>query len=196
MVSRRIYNLFLVLFLVVTGTIGAHCQKVFHGDLAISWLDGPVKRVENVNTKSVLLFDRNGFLTEKTVNGKPKFFEVESRDSAGRPLRVVTRDVPTAPGLLFIYTYDNRGRLVTEIRKNFLSGKTLFARRYIYDGAADQPSGYCEKLDERKLPLNPKVGDPDTVGWSVETRDSNGNPVKKSIGGFIDENYKIEYYKE
>lgn len=193
---KRIPFLIVAALLTVAGTFCAHAQKVFHGDLALSWLDGPVKKVENPNTKAVLLFDRNGFLTEKSVKGKPKYFDVESRDSAGRPLRVVSRDVPTAPGLLSIYTYDSRGRIITEVRKNNLSGKTLIVRRYIYDGAADQPSGYCEKLNERDLPANPKVGDPDTVEWSVEIRDEKGNPIKRTIAGFIDENYIIEYYTE
>lgn len=176
------------------GVLPADAQKQFRGDLALSWLSGPVKRVENQTAKLVLEFDRDGNMTQRIVNGKPMLIEVQSRDAYGRPLRMVERSVATAPGLLFIFTYDDCGRLVTMVRKNNGTNKTLFTRRYFYDGNADYPTGYYEVCGSQSIPEVVTTNTPGFLTMDVLRRDSKGNPVMTNQNGFIDENYIIEYY--
>lgn len=196
MAARRFMTLLGLVFIVVFGSVAAQPQSHFHGDLAVSWLKGKVKRVENQTARRVLYYDREGYLTEMIVNDKPVSLIVESRDSEGRPLRLVRRDNPEATGLLAIYTYDDKGRVLTLIYKDYVTGKKHFSYRYIYEGDSDYPCGYVETWGERELPENFRLGDPNTLELTFGSFDKNGNPTVLNHGGVVDDIFIIEYYPE
>lgn len=192
----RIPELLLAAVVALIVTLPANAQNIYLGDLALSWLKGPVKSVRNLNTGTELRFDRQGRLIEKTVKGKKKLLSVESRDAQNRTLREVERENASAPGLQVTYTYDDRGRVLSRLTTNNGTGKPLLRRIYIYEGDADYPAAYYENTAAAPVPASIKPGDPNTASMAVEARDSKGNPVKTSLGGMVEEIFTIEYYTE